>query len=101
MTERYNFHAGKCLRIYSEKENIRLLNEEASRLLNEKGCRIYHQTLSRLETMRGKLEISEGGVKQKNGVDKEINYNTTFNHCSCSKFANFQAACIHVLFMRA
>lgn len=100
LTESYNFHAGKCLRIYSEKENIKSLNEEASLSLNDKGCRIYNQTLSRLEAMRDKLEISDEGVKQKLGGDKENNYLTTCDHCSCAKFANFQAACIHVLFRR-
>ena len=100
LTEGYNFHAGKCLRIYSDKENIRSLNEEASLSLNDKGCRIYNQTLCRLEAMRDRLEISNEGVKQKLSVDKENNYLTTCDQCSCTKFANFQAACIHVLFRR-
>ena len=100
LTEGYNFHAGKCLRIYNDKENIRNLNEEASFTLNEKGCRIYNQTLNRLEIMRDKLEITEEGVKQKVGNGKESSYVTTCDQCSCTKFAHFQAACIHVLFRR-
>ena len=86
-------------RIYSDKESINLLNQEASLSLNDKGCRIYNQTLNRLEVVRDKLLFSEGGVS-KIISGKEIQYTTTCETCSCSKFSRFQAACIHILYRR-
>ena len=99
LTESYNFHAGKSLRIYSDKESINLLNQEASLSLNDKGCRIYNQTLNRLEVVRDKLVFSEGVVSEIIS-GKEIQYTTTCETCSCSKFSSFQAACIHILYRR-
>ena len=72
LTEGYNFIAGKSLRIYSETEYIKNLNEEAALSLNDKGCRLYNQTLNRLERLRDNLVISDDGVRQKVKQGKEI-----------------------------
>ena len=99
LTEGYIFHTGKSLRIHSNNEGIKILNEKASLSLNDKGCRLYNAALNKLEDLRDKLLVTEVGVDQ-TVRGQEIQYTTTCDSCSCSKFSSFQVPCIHILLRR-
>ena len=100
LEERYISRTNKSMKIFSSNPWIRDLNEEASLNLNAKGCKLFNLALKTLEVKRLDLELSEEGVKETFRDGKVVEYISTNETCNCSSFKTFQAACVHVLFVR-
>ena len=98
--ERYCGVTNRVLRIYHRSEQIRNLNEEASTELNERGCKLFHKVLSRFEEKKADLELVDGGVKETFSADEQKSYKTSPTTCTCTFFANHQAPCYHIIFIR-
>ena len=100
LKERYCGRTNRVLKIFHHNEEIRKLNEEASKELNDRGCKLFHKVLSRFEDKRKDLELIDGGVKESFSEEEHKNYKTSPTNCNCSFFANHQAPCFHIIFIR-
>ena len=100
LKDRYLAVTNRVLKIYHPNEKIRALNEEASKLLNDLGCKIFFRSLCRFEDKRDKMDLVAGGVAETFGEDAQKSYTTTSSKCSCRFFAEYQAPCSHMIFIR-
>ena len=100
LEERYIYRTNKSLKIFSSNPKIRKLNEEASLFLNDKGCKLFNTALNSLEEKREKMEIIDGALEETYSDGSKVKYDASDISCSCSAFKNFQAPCIHILFIR-
>ena len=100
LQERYCKVTNRVLRIFHQNEEIRTLNEEASKELNDRGCKLFNKVLGRLEEKRKDLSLIAGGVKESFSHGEFKDYITSPTSCNCSFFANNQAPCFHILFIR-
>ena len=100
LKDRYLAVTNRVLKIYHPDEKIRSLNEEASKHLNDLGCKTFFKSLCRFEEKRNNMELVAGGVKEIFSNDEEKNYTTTSSSCNCTFFANYQAPCSHMIYIR-
>ena len=101
LKERYEVTANRVLKIFHPDEKIRALTDEASIYLNDLGCKVFFKSLCRFDEKRKKMDYVEGGgVEETLDDDQKKIYTTSSTSCSCSFFANYQAPCSHMLFIR-
>ena len=100
LEERYIYRTNKSLKIFSSNPKIRKLNEEASLFLNDKGCKLFNTALKALEEKRENLEIVDDTLEETYRDGSKVKYDASDISCTCSAFKNFQAPCVHILFIR-
>ena len=100
LKDRYLAVTNRVLKIYHPDEKIRKLTEEASKELNDMGCKIFYKSLCRFEEKRYKMEQVSGGVLEVFSDKEEKSYVTNSSSCSCTFFANYQAPCSHIIYIR-
>ena len=99
LKDRYLAVTNRALKIFHPDDRIRSLNYEASTHLNDLGCKLFFRSLCRFEEKRNNMELVMGGVGEL--FDDQLkSYTTTSNTCSCRFFANYEAACSHIIFIR-
>ena len=65
-----------------------------------KGCKLFNTALKALEEKRKNLEIVDDALEETYGDGSKVKYDASDISCTCSAFKNFQAPCVHILFIR-
>ena len=100
LEERYIFRTHKSLTIFSSNPKVRVLNEAASLHLNEKGCKLFNLSLKTLEEKREKMEVINDMLEETYHDGTKVRYSSSNMSCNCSSFKQFQAPCVHILYLR-
>ena len=100
LEERYLFRTNKSLKIFSSNPKVRVLNEAASLHLNEKGCKLFNLSLKTLEEKREKMEVINDMLEETYHDGTKVRYSSSNMSCNCSSFKQFQAPCVHILYIR-
>ena len=94
--------SAKKLRIFSDNEDIRISNENASNWLNERGAILWNKTQENVVKDSARIDVLPGGagIQEKFTDDSKKTYTTTSTSCTCSFYKNHQFVCKHVLVFR-
>ena len=100
--ESISLSSAKKLRIFSNNEDIRISNENASNWLNERGSILWNKTQENVVKDSAMMDVlpDQAGIQEQFADESKKIYKTTSTSCTCSFHNNNQFVCKHILVLR-